>query len=251
MKSVCIIGAGPSGIVCCKELVAKGFSCVVFEGQAGFGGAFAKAYSGFLFTTSTHLSAFSDFPEQKPSHHWSGAEFVAYCERYVKHFGLEECFMFNALVTRVARVQESGRFLVTVNNSTSTVFDFVVVASGLNHTPKDEQIHPLAIHSSSIRDFSPFKGKRVLIVGGGESGTDLSLLLMQNGAKAVCISVRSAETQVCFCFLVCVFFFFFSKKKKILGVDGRSHIRTKWNSKRCGYFLGRSSNASSCKGVLF
>ncbi len=195
VKSVCVIGGGPSGLVTCKELVGKGFACVVYEGQSGLGGAFASAYSGFLFTTSTHLSAFSDFPEDKPSRHWTGTEFVAYCQRYVNHFGLQDCIEFDSKVTSVKRLSETDQFLVTVNHLVQRVFDFVVVCSGLNHTPKVEQIHPFAVHSSTIRDFAPFSGKRVLVVGGGESGTDLSLLLMQNGAKAVCISIRSAETQ--------------------------------------------------------
>jgi dimethylaniline monooxygenase (N-oxide forming) len=195
-KRACIIGSGPSGLVACKELVAAGFECAVYEKQSGLGGAFATCYEGFLFTTSTHLSAFSDIPEDKPSRHWSATEFISYCSRYVEHFKLQKHLVFNACVTSVKR-KASGQFDVAINNAVeSEVFDFVVLCSGLNHAPKAEMIHSSAVHSSTIRDFDQFAGKRVLIVGGGESASDLTLLLMQSGrAKSVCVSVRSAASQ--------------------------------------------------------
>jgi cation diffusion facilitator CzcD-associated flavoprotein CzcO len=197
MLQVCIIGAGPSGLVACKELRVRGLQCRIFEQQGTLGGAFARAYEGFRFTTSTHLSAFSDCPESPPSRHWTAAEFVQYCERYVQRFDLLDCIVLDATVTRVRRLEQG--FAVTVkraqNDTIEQRFDRIVICSGLNHAPKPEQIHPHAVHSSAIRNLLPFAEKRVLIVGGGESGTDLSLLLMQHGAKAVCISVRSAATQ--------------------------------------------------------
>lgn len=162
-----MVGAGPSGLVACKELLSAGFDVSVFEKQSSLGGAFATCYDGFLFTTSTHLSAFSDFPEEKPSHHWNAAQFIDYCSRYVHHFGFEQRLMFNSCVTSVKR--DHQQFAVTVNNESSTrLFDFVVVCSGLNHAPKDAELHPSAIHSSQIRNLEQFQGKRVLLVGGSE-----------------------------------------------------------------------------------
>lgn len=61
MRSVCIIGAGSSGLVAAKHLRDAGFQVTILERSRAIGGAFvSKAYDDSRLVSSTYLTAFSD-----------------------------------------------------------------------------------------------------------------------------------------------------------------------------------------------
>lgn len=179
-KSVCVIGAGPSGLVTLKELLAEGHNVVCFEASKSIGGDFAwRNYKNLLLTISNYYMAFSDFPPPPGDgyRYWTGQEYFAYLNSYADHFGLRECIRLN---TRVSQVTRAGpnKWLVKFGTDESQCFDGVAVCCGL--TPNLESRFPTlkkfkggVLHSSNYTTADRYAGKNVLVVGLGESGADI------------------------------------------------------------------------------
>ena len=96
--SICIIGAGSSGIAACKNLIQAGFNNItIFEQSDRLGGNWvytedvkhSSVYETTHIITSKHHSAYLDFPmpDSYPDYpsHWLMAE---YFENYSKRFGV-------------------------------------------------------------------------------------------------------------------------------------------------------------------
>lgn len=207
---VAIIGAGPSGLACLKECVARGFDVTVFELGPSVGGVFASAYEGARLTSSSAITTFGDFPdgsEAAPVFR-TATEYSDYLGRYVDAFGLRPHIMLNTRV-RSAKREVDGKWALQVAREdvggkiTSFAFDALGVCAGLHQKPvwplwaSEQQQHPRTtfVHSSSFGSASALAGKRVLIVGLGESGSDISLLVAEHAA-AVAISTRGGPGAV-------------------------------------------------------
>jgi putative flavoprotein involved in K+ transport len=95
----------------------------------------------------------------------------------------------------VRRVDRDGAGLVVVTATEPIAAAAVVIATGYNHEP----VLPdwaragggRVVHSSGYRDAGPYRGKRVLVVGAGNSGSDIALDLAVGGAREVWLSARS------------------------------------------------------------
>ncbi|GHP01291.1 hypothetical protein PPROV_000004700 [Pycnococcus provasolii] len=192
---VAVIGAGPSGIVALKELKEMGFSTVLFDAAERIGGAFATAYEGAQLTTSSSLTAFGDFPPNPPNMvakptMWTCEEYVEYLNDYIDHFRLRGCIELKSRVVSYKKSENEALWELVVckeNTNTSTsYFDRVVIATGSNQNPNIPQdlldkarqgdFTGDIVHSSSISSMrSLARGRRVLIVGLGETGSDLAL----------------------------------------------------------------------------
>ena len=75
--------------------------------------------------------------------------------------------------------------------------DTVVIATGYNRSPflpewqgRDEYVGEL-VHASTYRNPAPYRGKRVLVVGAGNSGAEIAVDLVEGGAAEVRLSVRT------------------------------------------------------------
>ncbi|CAI9098718.1 OLC1v1035409C1 [Oldenlandia corymbosa var. corymbosa] len=99
-ESICIIGAGISGLLACKYAVSKGFSPVVFESSSSIGGVWTKTIGTTKLQTPKPLFQFSDFPWSSsvdtdiPTSH----QVLDYIESYAKHFDLYPYIRFNTKV---------------------------------------------------------------------------------------------------------------------------------------------------------
>jgi dimethylaniline monooxygenase (N-oxide forming) len=180
----------------CKELKEAGINCRVFESSETFGGVFARQFAGARMTSSNLTTAFSDFPHD-PAHAtiWTVEEYRAYLSRYVEHFGLGERIRFG---TRVTRVAPAGDWEVTTESEVGRAFhrfDAVVVASGVHccaRMPEWQGLNSFTgtiMHSSAFRSADDFVGRRILVVGGGESAADIAETIGSK-AQAACISIR-------------------------------------------------------------
>src|SRR5688572_19748360 len=127
-----------------------------------------------------------DFP-----HH---SQVLAYLERYADHFGLREHIWFGTEVTKV-RPAEDGRWDVTISGARGGGSDrtqrytAVVVANGHNWSPKLPSYEGLpeyrgeVIHSSSYKDAAQVRGRKVLVIGGGNTGCDIAVEAAQQAAR--------------------------------------------------------------------
>ena len=192
-KRICVVGAGPSGLAAVKTLVEQGFNSVtVFERGSGVGGNWvfgdttghASVFESTFMISSKAFSGYSDFPlpEDYPDypHH---SEMADYFRSYAQHFDLERHIHFETQVER-CEPGAAGGWQVTVrhvaNGQEETLpFDFLVVANGHHWKPRWPE-YPGSfsgdwLHAHDYKRAEPFRGKRVLVIGGGNSGCDIAV----------------------------------------------------------------------------
>ena len=208
VRRVCVIGCGPSGLVAVKECLDNGLEVEAFDKSKGVGGVFAAAYEDGFLTTSNFFTAYSSFPcgiEDLPARFWSFTEYQDYLRRFARHFKLEKHLHFGHVVNLVKERDDKRWDVVVANCSTkeerSSTYDHVIVCSGVNQEPqilkhlKNTKFQGKIMHSSEYYSAKPLAGKRVLVVGLGESASDIAFNVSQEAAN-VCILARSGPGTV-------------------------------------------------------
>lgn len=196
-ERVCVIGAGPSGITAAKNLLDAGLDVVVFDRGDRVGGNWVfdaeSGHSSVFETThiisSRRYSEYADFPMAEEGPDYPGHEdLAAYFQAYAAHFGVVERCRFRHTVTRCEPREgvdsRRGGFDVTVrDDATGEIrvegFDRLVVANGHHWKPRWPDT-PGAfagelLHSHSFKRAARFAGKRVLVIGGGNSACDVAV----------------------------------------------------------------------------
>lgn len=193
-KSVCVIGAGPSGLVAMKELLDEGHEVTCFDRNAELGGVFragvgadeAGAYDSTMLTISNYMMTFSSFPPPLGQErlYWSAGEYRQYLRDFAEKFDLLPAIRYGTDVLSVAR-NDSGGYDVEVapadapENRTVHQFDSVAITTGTHRVPNyidlpgQEDFAGEIVHSAHYRNAEPFRGKRVLCVGIGETAADV------------------------------------------------------------------------------
>jgi dimethylaniline monooxygenase (N-oxide forming) len=212
MKKVAIIGAGASGVRAAKIMMDAGFDVSVFEAGSYVGGLWvyendngrAQAYRSLSIISSRSYTHFEDYPfdDKTPRFptHW---DMHRYMNSYAEHFGIKELIRFN---TRVSSVDplftpnvESPVWRVTTENGFVDTYDGVIVATGHNNEPlQDKRFEAFTgeyLHSSSYRFPDPFVGKRVCVVGTGNSGMDIASGVCQVAARTVIVARSGVEIK--------------------------------------------------------
>ena len=200
MYDCLILGAGPAGLVCTKELLENGIENVVcLEMAPDLGGTFRRSYDSLTLTTSAVMSMFSDFwiGDDQVLEVWKKKTAVEYWKSYADHFGVSAKIRFNNKVVSVDAGQDET-WRVTVESGEQFHARKLAIASGNNNVPrypdwKDEiTSHGVElIHAHDYKNADALRGKRVLVVGGGESGTDIALEISKVAARCW-VSLRSS-----------------------------------------------------------
>lgn len=200
-KKICVIGAGLSGLVALKELMAAGHDVVCYEQNRDIGGVFSGAgssYDSLRLTVSNYTMAFSDAMPEEPMRFWTGTEYKHYLDRYAQRFGLLDHIAFGATVTRVTREGNVWKLQYRDDSGThDAVFEHVALCSGLFQRPKVPDIPGLdtftgrTFHSAEYQnlDEEVFKGKTVLCVGLGESSADITTEISKLARRTI-LSLR-------------------------------------------------------------
>ena len=198
---VCIVGAGSSGLVAAKALLARGIACDVFEKGSDLGGMWryendngvSSAYRSLHIDTSRKSLGYPDFPipESMPDF-LSHAQVLAYLEDYATHFGLRPSIRFRTEVTRVAPARD-GRWDVTLADGCVRNYRAVLVANGHLWSPRmasfPGRFDGEQVHSHHYRTAQPFDGRDVLVIGIGNSAVDIAVDLARQ-ARSVTLSTR-------------------------------------------------------------
>jgi thioredoxin reductase len=191
LPRACIIGAGSSGIAAAKALHERGIPFDCFEKSDRVGGnwvfgnrnGMSAAYRDLFINTSRPRMAYSDFPmpESYPDfpHH---AQIAAYFDTYVDHFGFREKITFETAVTR-ATWREDELWEIELDTGESRLYDALLVANGHHWDPRwpeppfpgSESFAGEQIHAHSYLENSIFAGKRVVILGMGNSAMDIAV----------------------------------------------------------------------------
>ena len=186
-----IIGAGPAGLACAATMGAAGLSVVVLEKADSVGAAWRRHYDRLhLHTDRNHSSLpLMAMPKTYPTYP-SRAEVVAYLDSYAQRFAIRP--VFDADVSRIAR--EGGLWRADWDGG-SLAAPIAVVATGIADKPYRPSWPGQAsfrgdiVHSSAYRNPAPYLGRRVLVVGYGNSGGEIALDLAEAGV-AVGLAVR-------------------------------------------------------------
>src|SRR5262249_15599013 len=129
--------------------------------------------------------SYSDFP--------SHAEMAAYLDAYADAFGLRDSIRFRASVGRLEPATD-GTWLVTLNDGSRHSYGAVVVATGLFWSPRLPD-HPGSFdgtvsHSHQYRTPEPYSGRRVLVVGAGQSAAEIAVEVSSVAARTF-MSIRA------------------------------------------------------------
>jgi thioredoxin reductase len=195
--AVCVIGAGASGLAAVKNLREHGFAVDCYERETSVGGAWnwrhdrSPVYAGTHLISSRPLTEFPDFPmpDTWPDypHH---SQLLAYLERYASHFGLREHIWFGTEAVAVTPVGD-GRWDVTTRSTGGGVervqrYAAVVIANGHNWSPRrldvPGEFRGQLVHASAYKDPAQLRGRKVLVVGGGNTGCDIAVEAAQQAA---------------------------------------------------------------------
>jgi hypothetical protein len=198
-QAVCIIGAGPGGLSAARALKAQGLDYDQFERHTDLGGLWDTSNAGSPIYDSTHfissrdLSAFighpmpRDYPDY-PSHR----QILAYLRSFAAAFGLRERIRFNTGVERIHK-QDDGSWRVELADGSVRRYSAVICATGTNWDPSQPdyagRFDGEVRHSVTYKNGDEFRGKRVLIVGAGNSGADIACDAATYADKAF-VSVR-------------------------------------------------------------
>ncbi|GAA5525615.1 4-hydroxyacetophenone monooxygenase [Microbulbifer aestuariivivens] len=201
MKPYAVIGAGPMGLCTVRNLKKYGIPCVGFEIHGDVGGLWdidsptSTMYESAHLISSKKMTEFAEFPmkdsvAQFPHH----AQLKEYFRDYAREFGLYELYEFNTEVLRCERDGSDWKITTRCNGQAQTrTFGGLLIANGTLHHPNMPQLPGEfggeLLHSKDYRDPALFTGKRVLLVGCGNSGADIAVDAVHR-AKSVDISLR-------------------------------------------------------------
>lgn len=207
--AVLVVGAGPSGLVALKEMREAGLDAIAVDCRRNFGGVFAVdsgvTCQNLHLTITNVFMSFSDFPAydvHKGVKYWSKDEYCEYLKQYVQHFHLESHIQLRTTVNNAHFDRPSGKWQVSLSSysddgelqTTKKTFDKLIVATGANHKPKVPDVLSKfkgeVIHSSEFHSGDQVRGKKVLIVGSGESATDVADCATKTAKKVVMWSRR-------------------------------------------------------------
>jgi len=256
-----------------KQLLELGHEVTCFESSPRIGGVYTKSYDNTILTTSSLLTAYSDYSDGKEScpKFWTDEEYLDYLDGYAHKFNLYNHIEFRSNVQRVYKCPETGKWILTAKKGVYTWphrsifilprhlpeelrikahdelgmqvlndfyekaekdgyenvkytyvydyydhktgeltrmepesenercytyhFDGIAVCTGTNTWAclpcfkGEERFKGLIIHSENYKKPEVFRGKRVLVVGAGESGSDITNEIA-NEASKVAIAVR-------------------------------------------------------------
>ena len=189
LPTVCVIGAGSSGIAAAKALHERGipFDCFEKSDQVGGNWVFgnrngmSSAYRSLHINTSRERMEYSDFPMPKSypdfPHHTHIAE---YFNDYVDRFGVRDRIVFETGVER-ARRGDDGVWTVTLDTGDTRTYDALAVANGHHWDPRwpepafPGEFNGKQVHAHYYVDNEDFRDKNVLVVGIGNSAMDIAV----------------------------------------------------------------------------
>ncbi len=207
----CVIGAGISGLAVAGTLHSRDLPVTVLERSNGIGGLWrypdppepGPAYPSLHLNTSAKITGYPDFPmpadfPRYPRHD----QVAAYLQRYADHKGVTDLVRLGVEVESLDR-DEDDTWVVTSRDRTGTRqrrrYGHVVVATGHHWSPRlpalpgDETFPGRRLHSFDYAGPAAHAGRRVVVVGFGNSAADISVELSRVAAKTVLVQRRGVH----------------------------------------------------------
>ncbi|NWZ22045.1 FMO3 monooxygenase, partial [Asarcornis scutulata] len=217
VRRVAVVGAGVSGLTATKCCLEEGLEPTCFERSEDIGGLWrytehveegrASIYRTVFTNSCKEMMCYPDFPfpEDHPNY-MHNARLQQYIRDYAQHFDLLRHIRFKTVVTNIRKrpdFRATGQWEVVTQRDgkeETAVFDAVMICSGhhiypnlpLDHFPGIEKFKGCYLHSREYKEPEKFRGKKVLVVGLGNSGCDIAVEL-STVASQVYLSSRSGS----------------------------------------------------------
>ena len=190
-----MVGAGPAGLASAAALARSGKSTVILE-RAGVAAAWSLRYDRLQLHTVRWLSDLPGYAIPRSFGKWPSRDRVVdYLCRYADHHALDV-----RTGVDVERIERDGAGWVLETSDGPFRAERVVVATGNNNVAFvpdwPGSFAGRIVHSSDYRNAEPYRGRRVMVVGGGNSGAEIAVDLADGGAADVLLSVRTPPSIV-------------------------------------------------------
>ncbi|XP_037530771.1 flavin-containing monooxygenase 5-like [Nematolebias whitei] len=201
VRRVAVIGAGPSGLTSIKACLDEGLEPTCFESSDDMGGLWkfkevsepsrASIYRSLTINISKEMMCYSDFPIPADyPNYMRHSKILKYFRMYADHFKLLKHIRFQTSVKRVTQrpdFSHTGQWDVVTEDKDGLeerhVFDAVICCSGhytypnlpLKDFPGIETFEGKYLHSWDYKGPEDMYGKRVVVIGIGNSGGDIAV----------------------------------------------------------------------------
>jgi indole-3-pyruvate monooxygenase len=192
-----VIGAGPAGLAVGACLKRAGISCIILEQSDKVGSVWHRHYDRLHLHTDKKNSElpFLPYPKNYPRYP-SRSQVIDYLESYAHNFPLDIRFRQQVISAHYENDQWEVQTQDNLYHASS-----LVIATGYNCEPflptwpNQDSFKGILMHSSQYKNGELFRGKKVLVVGFGNSGGEIALDLWEHGAQ-VGLAVRSAVNVI-------------------------------------------------------
>lgn len=196
-----IVGAGPSGLAVAACLSHHGLPYVILERTDCITSLWQhRTYDRLKLHLPKHFCQlpFMPFPHHFPKYP-SKNQFISYLHSYASRFNIRP--RFNQSV-QTAHFDAASQFWVVRTNDFQYISPWLVVATGENAEPVIPSIlgidnfHGPILHTSVYKSGSHYKNKRVLVVGCGNSGMEVSLDLCRHNASPYIVARNTVSNSL-------------------------------------------------------
>jgi putative flavoprotein involved in K+ transport len=188
-----VIGAGPAGLSAAATLKLAGVPAVVLERADAVGSAWRTHYERLHLHTVRWLSNLPGYPIPRRYGRWVARDrVVSYLEDYARHHELDV-----RLGTEVTRIERDGEGWLVRTSQGDFEARYVVMANGFNHAPRlpdwpgRDGFDGELLHAKSYRSATAYRGRDVLVAGTGNTGAEIAVDLIEQGAARVRVAVRT------------------------------------------------------------
>ena len=185
-KKYCLVGAGPAGLVMARALIKEGVPFDWYERNSNVGGIWdmdnqdSPMYDSCHFISSKYTSGFYGFPMPADYPDYpSWTQIRDYIRNFADTYNLKDRVKFGVSVLDAQPI-DNDQWHISFSDGKSQIYEGLINATGVTwhanrpHIKGEENFKGTIMHSVEYRTGSQFDGKRVLIVGAGNSGVDIA-----------------------------------------------------------------------------
>ena len=188
---IVVVGGGHAGLCVVSALRRRHLSCIVVDGADRLGDVWRSRYDGLRLNTERDASQIPDTALPASVGEWpTREEWADHIESAAGQLGVDR------MVADVRRIERAGLRWNVVTSVGDVEARSVVVATGRNRVPEIPDWPGLdttaieVLHAAEYQRPDRFVDRRVLVVGAGNSGTEIAHLLCADGVE-VTLSMRT------------------------------------------------------------
>ncbi|MEO6445916.1 MAG: NAD(P)/FAD-dependent oxidoreductase [Gemmatimonadaceae bacterium] len=193
---VLVVGAGPAGLATAAELSRRQVPYRLLERGESLGHSWTQLYDSLVLHTGRHMSALPGRRFQRGTPLFPSRDhLVEYLRDYAAAFSLR----VEAGMDVVSLRRSAVGWCATLKDGSTIDTGAVVMATGIMANPRmpviprREDFQGRVLHSVEYRRPAPFAGRRVLVVGVGNSGGEIASELGNAGVDVTVVARSGAH----------------------------------------------------------